>query len=750
MTALSNARPAGVQRILLVEDDAITARYVRNCLRSAGFPSPAVATTAEQALSLACVDPPDVVLMDIALPGAMDGIEAAGVIRERTGAQVLFLTACDEEALRRRATAVGASDYLVKPFLERELCAAVERALRRAGADGAEPVTLGDNVHPLPAIAAAATPWHAPAPRTTLTAQPSMLVDAAPAEGPVRGWDSDGAYHELCALAEELQRQNAALAHAHTRLQAERQRYRSLLEVAPTSCIVTDCAGVILHANHDAGRLLGVDAALLCGKPLSVFIPFGGHQDYYLQLDQVVHHRQRRQWKTTLRPRAGQPFLASLTIVPIQDPESDSPTLCWSIRDLSVEDAAERAMQHQRDSLEATLRERTAELMQLTAMLQSEIAQHKRTEEALRESRQYLQSIADKAPSLLYAYDLQERSLTYANSHVAAYLGCSADVLRGFALRAAFDRVHPDDHLLAERHRDRMLRAADGEVVESTLRVRHADGEWRWIRLRDVVAERDAAGAPLRCVGAAEDVTEQQAAQAALIRAERLADAGRLAASFAHEINNPLQGVLGCLSLLEEALAEGRDAHRFLDVAQHEVRRAVRVVGQLRDLGRQARAPVERGAVDLRELVTHVVAVTEKRSADQGVRMTWQPPPTMLQVVADADAIQQVFLNLVINALDAMPSGGTLRIEAQTTTSPQGVRIAFADDGPGIDPDLLPRLFESFSTTKPEGLGLGLYICRSIVERHAGHIDVETHPGDGTTFSVWLPAQADYGHDPDR
>jgi signal transduction histidine kinase len=198
--------------------------------------------------------------------------------------------------------------------------------------------------------------------------------------------------------------------------------------------------------------------------------------------------------------------------------------------------------------------------------------------------------------------------------------------------------------------------------------------------------------------------------------------------------------VLGCLSLLEEALAEGGESGRYLEVAQDEARRAMRVVGQLRDLARQAREPAQHMASDLRTIASRVVAVVEKRCADQGVELTWDPPDVLPEVLADPDAIQQVFLNLTLNALDAMPGGGALRLAIETTADPAGVRATFADNGPGIDPDLAPRLFDSFVTNKPEGMGLGLYVSRNIVERHGGRIGVETQAGRGTTFSVWLPA----------
>jgi two-component system NtrC family sensor kinase len=102
--------------------------------------------------------------------------------------------------------------------------------------------------------------------------------------------------------------------------------------------------------------------------------------------------------------------------------------------------------------------------------------------------------------------------------------------------------------------------------------------------------------------------------------------------------------------------------------------------------------------------------------------------------------MKQVFLNLILNALDATPEGGQLAVNAYPTTGPAGVCISFTDSGLGIAPDVLPHVFDPFYSTKAQGLGLGLYITSNIVEAHGGHIDVRSHLGEGTTFSVWLPA----------
>jgi PAS domain S-box-containing protein len=238
-----------------------------------------------------------------------------------------------------------------------------------------------------------------------------------------------------------------------------------------------------------------------------------------------------------------------------------------------------------------------------------------------------------------------------------------------------------------------------------------------------------------------EDITERKRAQAALIQAEKLAIAGKLSASLAHEINNPLQSVIGCLGLAQETLAEGNDATEFLAVGLEELRRVARIVAQLRDMYRPSR-PEERQHTEVNGLLKQVLTLSRRRCEEQGVDVVWEAVSGLPSLPIVPDQIQQVFLNLVLNAVDAMPGGGRLHIYTAGTERPLGVRISFTDSGTGIAADVLPHVFDPFYSTKPSGLGLGLFISKDIVEQHGGRIEVEAGGGEGTTFAVWLPAAA--------
>jgi len=139
-------------------------------------------------------------------------------------------------------------------------------------------------------------------------------------------------------------------------------------------------------------------------------------------------------------------------------------------------------------------------------------------------------------------------------------------------------------------------------------------------------------------------------------------------------------------------------------------------------------------------LVERVLTLGRKQCEERGVELVWNAASDLPVLVLASDQIQQVFLNLLLNALDAMPEGGQLRVSTHHTDQPAGVSVAFTDDGMGIPPDSLSQVFEPFYSTKPEGLGLGLFVSQDIVKQHGGRIEAQSRVGEGTTFTVWLPA----------
>ncbi len=236
-----------------------------------------------------------------------------------------------------------------------------------------------------------------------------------------------------------------------------------------------------------------------------------------------------------------------------------------------------------------------------------------------------------------------------------------------------------------------------------------------------------------------EDITNQQDTQKALIQSEKLALTGRLAASLAHEINNPLQTSIGCLGLAEEMLAEDdRDLGVYIQMAIEELRRSARIVKKLRDLNRTT-DDTDKSLVDLQEMLNGVLILTRKRLHDRNIVPVFPYQGEKAVVLASEDQLQQVFLNLIMNAIDALPQGGNIYLDILHTKQPAGVMVKIRDTGVGIKPEHLEHLFDPFFTTKEDGLGLGLFTSKRIMENHHGRLEVESEPGVGTEFSIWLP-----------
>lgn len=354
---------------------------------------------------------------------------------------------------------------------------------------------------------------------------------------------------------------------------------------------------------------------------------------------------------------------------------------------------------------------------------------------ALRISEARFRAIFEDAPMGIALLDREGR-IVQNNAALEGILGRDATALRNQRLSAYM--VDEDEATITELYA--ALMDGRSERCRTEVRFIHPDEQVIWCNVT-VSLVRDVEYQPQLAIGMVEDITERHEAQAAMVQTEKLALTGQLAASLAHEINNPLQTVIGCLGLADESLGDDNEAvGTYLQMASEELKRAASIVGRLRDLNRPS-DPDEKEVTHLRELVEHVVAVTDKQCRDRGIEVNVvQQGDQIPQVNVVPNRIQQVFLNLILNAIDAMPSGGELTITLQETEAPKGARIAFKDTGVGIEPEVRSRLFDPFHTTRPDGLGLGLFISQNIAQDHGGRISVESTPGEGTTFTIWLPA----------
>jgi len=242
-----------------------------------------------------------------------------------------------------------------------------------------------------------------------------------------------------------------------------------------------------------------------------------------------------------------------------------------------------------------------------------------------------------------------------------------------------------------------------------------------------------------------EKTGELNRAHEEMLRVERMASIGKLAAVVAHEINNPLAGILVYAKLLKKRFSKQKDGEgevlSSLDLIESESRRCGEIVKNLMTFARAGSMSYE--PADLNGVIGRCVRLVQHKLELANIELQLELAPGLPSVHCDAGQIEQVILALVMNAIDAMPNGGNLTLRTRRKNDSE-IQIEVRDDGVGIPPEILSNLFEPFFTTKERGrgLGLGLATSRTIVERHLGRIDVASAPGQGSTFTITLPVAA--------
>src|SRR2546422_7297522 len=261
----------------------------------------------------------------------------------------------------------------------------------------------------------------------------------------------------------------------------------------------------------------------------------------------------------------------------------------------------------------------------------------------------------------------------------------------------------------------------------------------------------DARGAVVAIVSVMQDIgrlreLERRRLEQVLFDSEKLAATGRLAASIAHEINNPLAAVQNALYLLQKELGEDAGKRPYLDIAARETQRMSRILRQMLGFYRQQETMA---VTDLNALVEEAGGLGAQRLRGRGGQIAHHLDPSLPRIRASADQLKQVVLNLLLNAGDSMPSGGTITLSTQAGATAQAellgrdaVQIQVRDTGDGIADDVLAQIFEPFFSTKPgKGTGLGLWVSQGIVQSHGGTMRVRSRVGRGTTFTITLPVE---------
>jgi PAS domain S-box-containing protein len=391
-------------------------------------------------------------------------------------------------------------------------------------------------------------------------------------------------------------------------------------------------------------------------------------------------------------------------------------------------------------------------------LLAALVEERRRAEESLKQTEARMAFAAASTQTGLWQYDIPSRHL-WATEHCRSMFGLNAD--SPLTLEAFLGAVHPDDRgvtiaaMRAGAHAGETAGRSEFRVV--------SNGQLRWY-FATTSTEYDKNAEPIRVSGIFRDVTARKkvereaekledtlrATRRELARVSRQTTIGAMAASIAHEINQPLSALVTnggiCLRLLAKPDSDLDEVREVLKHIIDDGHRASHIIASIRAMfGKDHR---ERSPVSIRDLICEVLALVQGELESQRVSLQVELHPELPRVMADRVQLQQVFLNLIMNAIEAMGSMENrerLLLLKSEFHRADDVLIMVEDSGPGINPKDMDRIFDTFFTTKSHGMGLGLSICKSIIESHGGRLWASARMPHGSIFYVQLPSGASVG-----
>jgi PAS domain S-box-containing protein len=488
------------------------------------------------------------------------------------------------------------------------------------------------------------------------------------------------------------------------RLFFSERRYRTLLENANDGIFILSREGMIVETNARAEEIHGRPREEIVGRRFTEFI----------DPEQAVSEAER------FRRLLEQPGLIADNVI-VPRPDGRRVVIDVSARMIDV-GAEQLVLATARDVTERTL-----------------------AGEALRASEAKYRSLIENIPDVIWTSDATGHT-TFISPNVARVFGFTAgEVMEGGA-DIWLGRIHPEDRRHVEQAHEALV--ADGRLFDVEYRIQRKDGAWIWLHDRAVATqERDGV---LQVDGIFSDVTERKRLEQQFLQAQKMEAIGQLTGGIAHDFNNILSVILANCGFLLHDLGDGDPRREDVEAVQHAGERAAALTRQLLAFSRkQVLAPV---VLDLNEVVARLDKML-RRLIGEDVDLVVDLAPELGTVRADVGQVEQVLMNLAVNARDAMPGGGRLTITtANVDLSPRDaaalslapgpcVALTVADTGCGMDPGIKRHVFEPFFTTKERGrgTGLGLSTCYGIVKQSGGTIAVESEPNHGAVFTVFLP-----------
>jgi PAS domain S-box-containing protein len=489
--------------------------------------------------------------------------------------------------------------------------------------------------------------------------------------------------------------------------------FAAIAEAAFDAIITTNPAGLIIGWNPSAERIFGYHAEEVVGHEIALILPARHLAMYQSALRDIRYSRSSRilgqVFEISALRKDGKEFPVELTLTHWSG--THGPSFTAIIRDVS---------------------------------------ERKQCETALQESEERFRQLAETIGDVFWLIDPIENRVLYVSSAFERVWSRPQSMAFQFP-RIWIDSTYPEDR---QAVKELFAAAARGEIREREYRIVLPSGAIRWLRTAGFPI-RDDQGSVYRIAALVSDITSRKQLEEQLRQSQKLEAVGRLAGGIAHDFNNLLTVINGFADLVLRDLPPDSSMREWIEEIGRSGQRAAGLTQQLLAFGRkQMVAPV---ILDLNTVLADMHKMLS-RLIGEHVEMNFHPADGLGYVLADRGQIEQVVVNLVVNARDAMPSGGRISIETTNTgqvgkdtgTAGAYVRLAVRDTGTGMTPEVKARIFEPFFSTKKigQGAGLGLATVYAIVQQSNGHIEVESEPGRGTTISVYFPRRVAELHVP--
>ncbi len=501
----------------------------------------------------------------------------------------------------------------------------------------------------------------------------------------------------------------------------------AVIEALTDAVIVVDGSQCIAELNPAASKLLAVEIGDALGHPAAQVL--GEHP---ILLRQCTEHSESQDEVTLITSDGERHF--DFRSADLHHAGSSPVARLFVLRDISERKRVEEELGKHRGDLAALVEERTA-------ALRADIARRERVEKALRESEEKLKEVLRIGKMGSWEYDVDSRQVDWSY-HLFGLL--DRDPNLGPALAVDLASYYPKD---AGRLVSATLRAIEtGETLSTDYYVELPSGGSAYHQCTFRPLE-DQTGRVFKVMGTVQDITERKRMEEELVKVQKLESLGVLAGGIAHDFNNILSSIWGNIDLAKMDIEPGERAFESLDEAVKACHHAADLTARLLTFSKGG-TPVKKPA----PIAKLVRDAADFALSGSNVRCEFELPDDSLVAEVDEGQIKQVFHNLILNAIQAMPKGGEIRVRAEKVLSithvelplktGDYVRLSIQDHGTGIRKEHLHRIFDPYFTTKQKGSGLGLAVAHSIIDKHDGHVRVESEPGEGTTFQIYLPASS--------